>query len=446
MLAAHPQSSSAGQRARPEPLLSVTSPPGSRAPYSWFTIAQLLVLLTVANGIIATGIPVFDLQILQELGITRGALKFRDFVQIMSAGCAGLGIGYLATRMQPRRIAQLGLLLLGICLLAYGAVRDVRDVYLLHVALGFCYSSAHAIIVVLIVQRWFATRRSGAIGIALAGTSLGSAIFPQVGVWLLGEYGWRQGLQAFAVFPLLLLPLLLVFLKDGPASVGAVRYGEAAAADSDRATTAQGQEFAPERPILVSDVVLLALGTFGVFYASAAMAAHTFLNLRDQGLSPQQAATGLSTLFITGLVGKTISGFAADRWGTANVWLVHQALLLLGIASLTYVGIAGRWPGLVLLGYGWGGCFSLTQMMIADRFAGPRLSRLMGWFILFEGLSAGLGSWLTGVLFDRSGNYLMPFTVCILLVVSSIVATTRLRMAIPGSTPAGREPWRPRLP
>lgn len=423
--------------------------PNPRAPYSWFTIAQLLVLLTVSNGIIATGIPVFDVQILQELGVTRGALKFRDFVQIMSAGCAGLGIGYLATRLHPRRIAQLGLLLLAACMLVYGTVRDVQDIYLLHVPLGFCYSSAHAIIVVLIVQRWFATHRAGAIGIALAGTSLGSAIFPQVGVWLIGQYGWRHGLQAFALFPALLLPLLLVFLKDSPASIGALRYGEAAtsgdeaamhpgAQQADRGApsrTAAGAE-AVERPIRVADVALLALGTFGVFYASAAMAAHTFLNLRDQGLSPQQAATGLSTLFITGLVGKTLSGFAADRWGTANVWLLHQVLLIVGISSLTYVGLAGRWPGLILLGYGWGGCFSLTQMMIADRFAGPRLSRLMGWFILFEGLSAGLGSWLTGVLFDRSGGYQLPFTVCVGLVATSILATTRLRAAAPRPSPA----------
>ena len=422
--------------------------PTPRAPYSWFTIAQLLVLLTVSNGIIATGIPVFDVQILQELGVTRGALKFRDFVQIMSAGCAGLGIGYLATRLHPRRIAQLGLLLLTLCMLVYGTVRDVQDIYLLHVALGFCYSSAHAIIVVLIVQRWFATKRAVAIGIALAGTSLGSAIFPQVGVWLIGQYGWRHGLQAFALFPAVLLPLLLVFLKDNPASIGALRYGEAAAnGDATAASTGtppggaararmpMGAD-AVERPIRVADVALLALGTFGVFYASSAMAAHTFLNLRDQGLSPQQAATGLSTLFITGLVGKTLSGFAADRWGTANVWLLHQVLLIVGISSLTYIGLAGRWPGLVQLGYGWGGCFSLTQMMIADRFAGPRLSRLMGWFILFEGLSAGLGSWLTGVLFDRSGGYLLPFTVCIALVATSILATTRLRTATPQPAPA----------
>ena len=411
--------------------------PSARAPYSWFTIAQLLALLTVSNGIIATGIPVFDVQILQELGVTRGTLKFRDFVQIMSAGCAGLGIGYLATRLHPRRIAQIGLALLSVCMLIYGRVRSVQDIYLLHVLLGFCYSSAHAIIVVLIVHRWFATHRAGAIGMALAGTSLGSAIFPQVGVWLIAEYGWRQGLQAFALFPLLLLPLLLVFLKDSPSSIGASRFGETPETLAARdAMAAQRGGPATTRPIHRADIVLLGLGTLGVFYASAAMAAHTFLNLRDQGLSPQQAATGLSILFITGLVGKTLSGFAADRWGIINVWLLHQALLLIGIASLTYIGLPGRWPGLILLGYGWGGCFALTQMAIADRFAGPNLSRLMGWFILFEGFSAGCGSWLTGVLFDRTGSYLLPFTVCVGLVATSIVATARLRAATPRIDPA----------
>ena len=412
------------------------SPPSAPAPYSWFTLAQLLVLLTVSHGIISTGIPVFDVQILQELGISRGALKFRDFVQIMSAGCAGLAIGYLATRVHPRRIAQGGLVVLVACLLLYGLVRSVGDIYLLHSLLGISYSTAHAIVVVLIVHRWFRTRRAAAIGIALAGTSLGSAIFPQIGVWLLGEYGWRQGLQAFAVFPLVLLPVLVLLLKDSPASIGATRYGETPGSPAEPATSTP-QRVAPQvaRPVQRADILLLGLGTFGVFYASAAMIAHTFLNLRDQGLSPQQAATGLSLLFVTGLVGKVLSGFAADRWGTTNVWLAHQVLLLIGIACLTYIGFSWRWLGLALLGYGWGGCFSLTQMMIADRFAGPNLSRLMGWFILFEGFSSGSGSWLTGVLFDRSGSYWVPFTLCAGLVTMAILATIRLRAANPPAEP-----------
>jgi predicted MFS family arabinose efflux permease len=65
--------------------------------------------------------------------------------------------------------------------------------------------------------------------------------------------------------------------------------------------------------------------------------------------------------------------------------------------------------------------------MIAEQFSGPMLGRLTGWFIAFEGIGSGSGSWLTGVMFDASGGYRVPFLVCDAFLVASIVATLFLK-------------------
>ena len=233
---------------------------------------------------------------------------------------------------------------------------------------------------------------------------------------MVGEYGWRQGLQAFAVFPLVLLPLLLVFLKDSPASIGAARFGETpetlAAHD---AMDAQRGGPATTRPISRADIVLLGSARSACSTPRPRWRRTPSSTCATRGSRPSRRRPALAPCSSRGSSARSCR--ASQPIARAlNVWLLHQVVLLVGIASLTYIGLPGRWPGLILLGYGWGGCFALTQMAIADRFAGPNLGRLMGWFILFEGFSAGCGSWLTGVMFDRSGGYLVPFTICVGLV------------------------------
>jgi hypothetical protein len=59
-------------------------------------------------------------------------------------------------------------------------------------------------------------------------------------------------------------------------------------------------------------------------------------------------------------------------------------ILTVGVPRTVFVGIG-------LTGIGWAGCFVLTQVVIADFFAGPNLGKFSGAFILFEGISAGSG-------------------------------------------------------
>ena len=382
----------------------------------WLVVFGLLLVMAVCHGIITAGLPVLDKVLLNELGISRADLKLRESIFLLSSGCSGLAIGLLTQRLQPRTIVLSGLGLLAVTLAAYGHARTIGQIYALYVLLGMCFASSHVVIVVLMVRRCLATRQALAISVALSGTSLGSAIFPNLTVLALERFDWRQVLTMLAALPLLVLPIAAVLLpRSGMSSADAVANGARQGAAMRLPGYAIG---------------LLLLTIFGIFFSSTAILLNLFLHLQDIGLSQPAAAAGLSAFFVVGLVGKVLVGAAAERWGVYRVWTIQQIILLSGALLLALAGPAVAIPGLLLLGLGWAGCYVLTQVVISEVFAGANLGKIAGGFIVFEAISSGSGVWIAAALFDAYGSYRFAFELCCGLLTMAIVSATLFRRAL----------------
>ena len=378
---------------------------------AWTMIAGLLLVMTVCHGIISAGLPALDTAILADLGITRGALKLRETIFLLSSGVSGLLVGLLTSRVRPSNIVLGGLVLLAATLTAYGHARSIGQIYLLYVLLGLSFASSHVVIVVLMIRARFTALRTLATSIALSGTSIGMAIFPSLTVMALDHADWRSVLRMAALVPLAMVPIAALLVRSPPLE-SKVEQGDAAASGK-RAPLLGAFATMPQRGLALG---LLLVATFGTFFASTAFLLNLFLYLQDIGLTPTRAALCLSLVFMTGLVGKVLVGAAAERWGTNRVWNSQQVLLLAGAAMLSLGGPALAMGGLVLLGAGWAGCYVLTQVVIANSFAGPRLGQMTGAFIIFEAISSGSGVWVAGHLFDVFGSYRNGFILCTALI------------------------------
>ncbi|WP_447761310.1 MFS transporter [Sphingopyxis panaciterrae] len=381
----------------------------------WVVVSALLLVMTVCHGVITSGLPALDTTLLESLDISRADLKLRESIFLMASGLSGLGIGFLTARVAPRTIVLSGLALLAIALALYGHAQTIGQIYLLYALLGMCYASAHVVIVVLMVRQCFNKKRALAISVALSGTSIGSAIFPSLIVLALEQYDWRQVLTGLAVLPLLLLPIVAFMLPR-------LRVGETL-------------NPAPPVPVQLATqyrrspvvVALLLVAIFATFFSSTAFLLNLFLYLQDIGLSARLTATGVSTVFVVGLVGKVLVGIAAERWGVHAVWTSQQCVLLAGAAILSLAMPSIVFAGLILLGLGWAGCYVLTQVVISEVFAGPNLGRIAGGFIVFEAIASGSGVWIAASAADRFGSYQMAFILCCGLLIVSILATLAFR-------------------
>jgi MFS family permease len=141
------------------------------------------------------------------------------------------------------------------------------------------------------------------------------------------------------------------------------------------------------------------------------------------------AAYALGLVGLTGSVGQIALGYLSDRIGREWVWTISA----LGFA-LCYVLllVMPHYPTPVLLylmvgsqgllGYGFASVSSAVQM---ELFQGKHYSTIAGVLSVAASLGAGLGPWVTGVLYDRTGNYMAAFAIAIALCLFSIVCIWR---------------------
>lgn len=385
----------------------------------WLMVAGLLIAMVIIHGIIQAGLPALDRALLNDLGISRADLKAREAIFFLASGTSSFVVGLVTRRVAPNLIVFGGLLLLSLMLWLYAQADSIGQIYAIYPFLGLCFASVHVVIIVLLIQRNFPTRRAFAISVALSGTSMGAAIFPTVVVHLLDTEGWRATLSHLSLLPLLALPFLIVLLP---------RNGYLAT------RTLQATEAAPAAEGTIKRTGLrlgcLMAATFGTFYAATSFLMNLFLYLQDVGMKPQAAALGMSAVFVIGLLGKSVVGLCAERWGSHAVWLVQQFILLAGAVLLT-TGIVGiLLPGLALLGLGWAGCYVMTQVVLSEYFAGPKLGQQIGAFFLFEGASSALGTWAAAKMFDLFGSYQIGFTVNVATVMFAIAATIVFRRSV----------------
>ena len=368
----------------------------------------------------------FDEVLLRELAVDRGALKLRESLFVIATGLSGLLVGRVVDRLGPRRVVQFGTLLLGGCLLAYAQATAVGTLYLLHALFGLAFCCTHVIVLAVTVTRLMPERRGLVMGVLLSATSLGAALMPLLSSYLLQQLGWRQALLVYAA---LAAANVLVAQYAIPAFPPG---GAARDAGSGTATvTATASGAGAWRRLVRRDTMMLSLAAFLIFYTSTTFIHHAFLYLRDNAATVTLAAAGVSLLFISGLVGKVGSGWVADRWSTRATWRGFQAAMALGAACLAFAPGTLGWLGLACFGLGWGGCYALTQVMATAILAGPQLGQLMGVFLIVEATGSALGGLLTGVMFDASGSYRLPFSLAIGFMLAAMWLTTRVRESPP---------------
>ena len=242
-----------------------------------------------------------------------------------------------------------------------------------------------------------AAKRGRAIGIAFAGTGIGSLVFVPLAYWLSTQLGWRGAYLSLALVCLvILLPLMVIGLKRPPISPA-----------SSGATSASKVAW---RELLRQPVfwALMIVG-FCALGPVRSLTVHQVAYMEAAGVDRGSAAS------LVGLAGLLTSlsfialGWVSDRYGRLAAFSIGCIGLLGAVLALLSLRDGGAEAALLLYALcsalGEGSRSSQSTALASDVFQRQGLGMINGLMGGMFGLGAALGPWLVGRARDETGSY-----------------------------------------
>jgi predicted MFS family arabinose efflux permease len=151
-------------------------------------------------------------------------------------------------------------------------------------------------------------------------------------------------------------------------------------------------------------------GALGLVTASVhACFIHLPAILSDRGSTAQTAAM-VSSLFGVGLLlGRVGCGYFLDQFLAPRVAAVFFACAGIGAATLaTTEAVWSSCAASVLVGLGIGAEVDIIAYLTTRYFGLRSFGEIFGWLWAVFGVSGGIGAYLMGVGFDKTGSYTLP--------------------------------------
>ncbi len=382
-------------------------PAASPAP-SYLALGVTVVTLALAYGV-WYAYSVFLVALLREFGWSRSVLAGAFSIFTLVSGGAGPVLGALADRFGPRRLILIGGVLLAGSLWADSLVTRAWHLYLtfgLLTAVGV--ATAGWTPAVVMVQRQWKARLGLALGIAGSGVGLGIFLVVPLCQALIDGFGWRWAFRALAILcALWILPATFLAIRDTPPSPREpVTRGPAG--------PAPGGEHSLGLALANPSFRLIGLAVFLGSICSQTLHVHQAAFLVDHGLPAMTAASVISAVGASSIVGKTGGGWISDHLSRELVYALGMIGMIVGVGVLGLVALApSAWLALgyaVLFGLGYSVTAFIVPAMMSDRFRGPHFGSIFGATQVASALGSALGAWMAGRIFDATGSYVIAFS------------------------------------
>ena len=391
--------------------------------YGWFVVAAAFTVMFVGFGA-AYSFSAFLVSLQRDLGASRGAVSF--VFSLAGFLYFGLGVvtGPLADRFGSRRLAVIGMILVGIGLAAASVARSLTEVYAaygLGVGLGIGCSYVP---VVGAVQRWFLRRRGFASGIAVSGIGVGTLVVPPLASLMIENLGWRETWLILGVFSLVAGVGMSLLIEDDPSGRGLAPDGDLLRAGERPAPApgmAVGKAITSRR--FIGFYAACFICSFGLFVPFVHLVPYAL----EHGIGQTSAVLLVGAIGVGSTAGRFLLGGLADRLGRPQAFLLM--FVGMGLSFVIWLFSVSLWPLAVfalVFGVFYGGFVALAPAVLSDYFGGRNASSLVG--IAYTSVAIGtlIGPSAAGFAFDISHSYTLPILVSIgaYVVATAVLATT----------------------
>ena len=282
----------------------------------WWVVFGSTLGLVVGNGpIILFTFGVFLKPIVTEFGWKRGTVASALTISQAVGALATPFVGKLVDRWGVRRVTLPFIVAFAVSTAAISRTSASPAIFiLLYGICGLAGAGQSPLNYAKAISTWFETKRGIALGIAMGGIGIGTALDPQVARVLINYFGWRGAYVGLGIMTLALaFPAVALFVRE-PDRNSVDDRKVLSAAGYNHHSTASIPGMAASEALKSFRFWFVLTAVFLVATSVNGAIAHIVPILTDRGISPAAATSLLSITGIALICGRILSGFLLDRF------------------------------------------------------------------------------------------------------------------------------------
>ena len=365
-----------------------------------------------------------------EFDWTRTQISLALTICSYAVALLAVGSGVLIDRYGARRIVLPAIFFFGLAVCAMSSLgASIWQFYAMYLLIAVSGLGTLPTGYTRVILNWFDRKRGLALGISLSGIGISGIVVPPVVQYLISSYGWRHTYLVMGLSVLLVsLPLIFVLFREHPRTMGLRPDGS----DEDSSSLPGSSDSGPvglslgsavkERSFWLTFFAFLLLGLAGT-----GLIAHLMALLTDRGLSPALAASAISLMGLSVIVGRISCGYLVDRFFAPTVAIIFLLGPAIGVALLAIdQGAVAAFTAAVLMGMGFGAEFDLLSYFISRYLGLKAYGKIYGAMYAGFLLGSGIGPLIMGLVFDRYGSYFWAFWILFTCILAAIILISRL--------------------
>lgn len=393
--------------------------------YGYWIILAGFVASTLMSGLGFYGFSVLNKPIGDEFEWSRSQVTAAFFIYSITFAVGSLLVGRLTDKRGPRQVLLVGAVTMSLALILLSQTSAIWNFYLLHMGLGAGSAFLGPAPISVNISNWFYRLRGTMQGIAFTGIGVGGlAVAPLLGNYLVPNLGWRGAYSVMGCLLLvIMLPLILLVIKDRPQQKGVRPYGwETVKAPDDNSSETDersGTSFKEAIATVTFWIMVLTAAVYGMSMTAAIQNQVSILTEQNFTAGEAVAAVGVVGLFSA--VGKLLFGYLCDRMDPKYAAAISYALVAFSlIAMIQASSMAHVWVYAALMGLGMGGWAPNLAMLAANYFGRKHFGTVLGAFHMFFLGGEAFGPVVAGFVYDQTGSYWQILTVFAVLCLVSI--------------------------
>lgn len=406
---------------------------------AWPVAFVTFLVLVVTAGIRATP-SVLVVPLEDAFGWSRDQISLAIAVNVLLFGLVAPFAAALMERFGVRKVV-----LTALCLVTSGAFSTMfisTPLQLLAtwgVIVGLGTGSMALVFGGTIANRWFVKNRGLVIGIFTASSATGQLVFLPGLAYLAEHSGWKSVSLSVSIACAALIPLVFLFLRENPASVGKLPYGANADWNPPAPTSISAAKIAIDslKEASVKKDFWYLFFTFFVcgLSTSGLIGTHFIPAAHDHGMMETTAASLLALIGVFDLIGTIASGYLTDRYDPRKLLFFYYFLRGLSLFLLPIILFQTVHPStlvfVIFYGLDWVATVPPTIMLCRTILGPDRGMVIYGWVYAAHQIGGSVAALGAAVIRVKLGDYALSFYISGALCILSAVLVLRIAKNIP---------------